>query len=52
MRNAHCKTWNKARKLKNMKNQTQTLTGNMVKETEKRGKCEMYTLCPGIWGEN
>ena len=38
MRNAHCKTWNMARELKNVENQTQTLTWNMVRDTEKRGK--------------
>ena len=37
MRNAHCKTWDMARKLKNVENQTQTLTWNMVRNTEKRG---------------
>ena len=25
MRNAHCRTWNMARKLKNVENETQTL---------------------------
>ena len=48
MRNAHCKTWNMARKLKNMENQKQPLTWNMVRNTEKPGKQKMYTLCPGI----
>ena len=39
MRNAQCKTWNMAKKLKIVENQTKiTLTWNMVRNTEKREK--------------
>ena len=36
MRNAHCRTWNMARKMKNVKNETQTLFDlEYGKKTEK-----------------
>ena len=39
MRNTHCRTWNIARKLKNMENETQRLyILENVEKTDKRGK--------------
>ena len=41
MRNAHCRTWNKVRKLKNVLNKSQTLYNleyDKKKNTEKREK--------------
>ena len=39
MRNAHCRTWNMARKLKSRKmRNTHLRTGNMARKTEKGGK--------------
>ena len=40
MRNAHCRTWNNARNLKNVKNMRHThwKTWNMARNTEKCGK--------------
>ena len=40
MRNAHCRTWSMARKLKIMETETQTLFDQaMARNTQKRGKC-------------
>ena len=39
MRNAHCRTWNMARKLKNMENEKHTLQGvEYAEKTVKWGK--------------
>ena len=52
MRNAHSRTWNMLKKLKNVKNEKRTLqTLEYGKNTEKRGKLEMQTVRPGIWQE-
>ena len=40
MRNTHSRTWNMARKLK-----------NMARNSEKGGKWEMHTIGHGIWRE-
>ena len=53
MRNAHCRTWNMARKLKireNVKHPLEDLKNDEI--TEKREKCEMHTVGPGIKREN
>ena len=53
MRNAHCRTWNKARKLKIMENEKLPLDDLKIDEIpEKHEKCEMHTEGPGIWREN
>ena len=52
-RNVHCRTWNLARKLKIMENEKHPLDELRNDEiTEKRDKCEMPTVGPGIWREN
>ena len=40
MRQTHCRTWHMARKLKKVKNETQTwyMTWNRARNTEKREK--------------
>ena len=51
-RNVHCRTWNRARKLKIMENEKHPLDDlNNVEITEKREKGEMHTVGPGIWRE-
>ena len=50
MRNANCRTWSMGRKSKIMENEKHTLQDeNMARNTEKREKCEMYTVGPGFW---
>ena len=52
-RNVHCRTWNKARKLKiteNEKNSHDDLKNDEI--TEKREKLEIHIVGPGIWREN
>ena len=52
-RNVHCRTWNRARKLKIMENDKHPLDDlKNVEITEKREKGEMHTVGPGIWREN
>ena len=52
-RNVHCRTLNMARKLKIMENEKYPLDHLKNDEiTEKREKCEMPTIGPGIWREN
>ena len=51
-RNVHCRTWNKARKLKITENEKHPLDDlKNDKVTKKREKCEMHTEGPGIWRE-
>jgi hypothetical protein len=53
MRNAQCRNWNMAKKLKRRKmRKTPCRTRNMARNTEKGGKYEMHTLEPGVWLEN
>jgi len=53
MRKTHCRTKIMERKLKNVKNETQTLFDlDYGKKHWKNGKWEMHTLGPGIWREN
>ena len=53
MRNAHCRTWNMARKLKITENEKHPLDDLKNEEiTEKREKLEMHTVGLGIWREN
>ena len=48
-RNVHCRTWNMARKLKIMENEKNPLDNLKNDEiTEKREKCELHTVGPGI----
>ena len=53
MRNAHCRTWNMARKLKITENRKHTLGreiwGGKLKKVE---NLEMSTVGLGIWQEN
>ena len=62
MRNAHCRTWNMARKLKNMDNKTKTVQEleyekytlkvlDYGEKTDNHGKCEIHTLGSEIWRE-
>ena len=52
-RNVLCRTWNMARKLKLMENEKHPLEDLKNDEiTEKRKKCEMHTVGPGICQEN
>ena len=52
-RNVHCRTLNRARKLKIMENEKHPLNDLKNDEiTEKREKGEMHTVGPGIWREN
>ena len=47
MRNAHCRSGNMARKMKNVENETQTMFDlEYSKKTEKPGKCETHMLGP------
>ena len=47
--NVHCRTWNKARKLKIMENEKHQLEDlKNDKITEKREKLEMHTVGSGI----
>ena len=49
MKQKHSFTWNVARKLKNVEDETQTLYDlEYSRNTEKRGKGEMLTMGPGI----
>ena len=53
MRNAHCRTWNMARKLKIMENEKYTIYDvKMARKTEKGENLEMYTVGRGIWQGN
>ena len=53
MRNAHCRTWNMARKLKIKENEKYTLQEvKYGEENWKGGKLEMSTVGHGIWQEN
>ena len=53
MRNAHCRIWNIARKLKITENEKYTLQDlNMARKTEKGENLEMFTVGRGIWQEN
>ena len=53
MRNTHCRTRNMARKLKIRENEKHPLEDFENDEsTEKREKCEMHTVGPGICQEN
>ena len=49
-RNAHCRTWNMARKLKIMENEKHPL--DELKNEKIPEKCEMHTEELGIWQEN
>ena len=50
MRNAHCRTWNMARKLKIMENEKHTLEDLKNDEiTKKREKLEIHTVGRGVW---
>ena len=52
MRNAHCRSWNMARNLKNVENETQKLFYlDYGKKTEIRAKRETHTIRPGICRE-
>ena len=52
-RNVHCRTWNKARKLKIMENEKHRLDDLKNDEiTKKREKCKVHTEGFGIWQEN
>ena len=52
-RNAHCRTWNMARKLKIMENEKHPLDDLKNDEIiKKREKCKMHTEGPVIWREN
>ena len=51
--NAHCRTWNMARKLKITENEKYTLYDvNMARKTEKGGNLERSTVGHGINQEN
>ena len=53
MRNAHCRNWNKARKLKIIENEKHPLYELKNEEiTKKLEKLEMHTVGSGIWREN
>ena len=51
-RNVHCRTWNRAKKLKIMENEKDPLDLKNDEITEKHEKGEMHTVGPGIWREN
>ena len=52
MRNEHCWTWNKARKLKITETEKHPIDDLKNDEiTEKLENCEMHTLGSGIWRE-
>ena len=52
MRNAHCRTWNMARKLKIMENEKYTLENiNYYEKSEKHGKYGTNTVEPVKWRE-
>ena len=52
MRNAHCWTWNMARKLKITENEKHPLDDLKMTKSLKNGKNEkMHTVVPGIWQE-
>jgi hypothetical protein len=52
-RNVHCRALNMARKLKIMENEKHPRDDlNNDEITDKREKCEMHTVEPGIWQEN
>ena len=62
MRNAHCRTWNMERKLKNMDNKTKTVQEleyekytlkvlDYGEKTDQHGKCDTHTLGSEIWRE-
>ena len=51
MRNAHCRTWNKVRKLKKtwkMKQKNTVGPGIRREKTKNHGKCETHTVGLGI----
>ena len=53
MRNAHCRTWNMARKLKIMENEKYTLGREIWRgKLKKVENLEMSTVGRGIWQEN
>ena len=53
MKHKHSSTWNVARKLKNEKDETQTLYDMEYGEkNEKSGKLNTNTLPHGMWQEN
>ena len=54
MRNAHCRTWNMARKLKITENEKYTLLGRKMwrGKLKKVENLEMSTVGHGIWQEN
>ena len=39
----------KTEKTRKMRQKKHCLTWNMARNTQKRGKCEMHTVGPGIW---
>ena len=52
MRHKHCRTWNMARTLKNVKNEKCTLQDlDYGEKTEKRGKRDRNTIWPGNFWE-
>ena len=52
MTNAHCRTWNMVRKMKNVENETQKLFDlEQGKKNTKLGKREKHTVGPGIGRE-
>ena len=53
MRNAHCRTWNMARKLKITENEKYTLGREIWRgKLKKVENLEMSTVGRGIWQEN
>ena len=53
MRNAHCRTWNKARKLKVTENEKYTLGCEIWRGKLKKVEIlELSTVVHGIWQEN
>ena len=53
MRNAHCRTWNMARKLKITENENNTSQVVKLREIFKNMKNKKCTLIgPGIWPKN
>jgi hypothetical protein len=51
MRNAHCRTWNMARKLKNMENEKHTLEDLKMTKSLRNVKNEKCTLKDLEYGE-
>ena len=53
MRNAHCRTWNMARKLKITENEKYTLGSEIWRgKLKKVENLEMSTIGRGIWQKN